>query len=93
MTEKFFLKSIKPARILQVYDKLNQSVRSHEFFECASLLNFQRLGSFIYLASSKKYRCLINNRTKVFYLIFKLFFAFNKGYPKLDFETQIVKIH
>ena len=40
----------------------------------------------------KKYRRLINNRTKVFCLIFRISSILNKTYPYLDFEIKIVEI-
>ena len=38
----------------------------------------------------KKYRCLINNGTKAFCLIFKLPSILVEAYPNLDFESKIV---
>ena len=42
---------------------------------------------------SSKYRCLINNKTKVLSLIVKLSSILAKTYPDLSFETNIVEIH
>ena len=40
---------------------------------------------------SKKVSAFINNRTKVFCLIFILFSVLNTAYPNSDFETKIVQ--
>ena len=40
----------------------------------------------------KKYRCFINNRTKVFCSILKTFPRLNNVYLNLDFLTNIVEI-
>ena len=40
----------------------------------------------------KKYRCLINNKTTVFCLIFRISFILDKAYLYLDLEMKIVKI-
>ena len=41
---------------------------------------------------SKNCGRLINNRTKAFYLIFKISIVLNKAYPILGFKIIIVKI-
>ena len=46
----------------------------------------------IILGVPKRYRRLINNRTKVFGLIFRISFILHKSYPNLDFEIKIAKI-
>ena len=47
---------------------------------------------FTYRMFPKKYRCLINNRTKVFRRIFWIFSDLDKAYPNLDFEIKMVEI-
>ena len=42
-----------------------------------------------YQVFQKRYQYLINNRTEVFCLIFRISFILNKAYPKLAFEIKI----
>ena len=59
-------------------------------FDCESDLKWS---SPVYLLGVlKKYRRLINNRTKGFCLIFIVFRVWNKMYRNLDFEMKTVKI-
>ena len=42
---------------------------------------------------SKKYQCLISNRTKAFCSIFRISSILDEAYLQLDFEIKIVEIH
>ena len=42
--------------------------------------------------SFTRYSCLVNKKTKVFCLIFRIFSNLYKACPNLDFETKIVEI-
>ena len=53
---------------------------------------YQSINSIKILGVLKKHRRLINNRTIVFRSIFKISFALNKAYLKVDFETKTVEI-